>query len=226
MTTHYLEEAESLASRLAIMVRGQLSCFGSPLRVRNRYSKGYTLAMAAAEGRTVDAACDFARVTFPGCEVKRHSNAFAEAQLGRGFKPADVMDTMFASQSRLGLDHFSVHTSSLEQIFIAKAKVAEEVEEEERESWENQRLAFRRRKRAAAKRKCFGAARGDDDDAVAVGSRAPTRSTDKDKEDEGEGDGEEEGEEEGEKEEEEKEKETCTIKLFFGLVRFQVPKCC
>ena len=230
MTTHYLEEAESLASRLAIMVRGQLSCFGSPLRVRNRYSDGYSLDVSAAEGETVDAACDFMRAQFPRCEVRKHSNTYAEALLGHSAKPADVMDVMFEAQQRLGLDHFSVHTSSIESIFIAKAKVAEEIEEKEREGWEKQRLAFRRRKRKAAARRGFCKSDNDDndddfnndddddDDDVAIGSRVPGNSKQVDEK----GINKEEEEEKGERKRKE---DTCMIKLCFGLIRFPVKKC-
>jgi ATP-binding cassette, subfamily A (ABC1), member 3 len=37
LTTHSMEEAEALSSRLAIMVRGNFRCIGTPQHIKNKY---------------------------------------------------------------------------------------------------------------------------------------------------------------------------------------------
>lgn len=37
LTTHYMEEADLLGDRIAIMVRGKIECLGTPLFLKNRY---------------------------------------------------------------------------------------------------------------------------------------------------------------------------------------------
>jgi ABC-type multidrug transport system ATPase subunit len=43
LTTHYMDEAEYLADRVAIMSSGQLKCAGSPLFLKNKYGTGFIL---------------------------------------------------------------------------------------------------------------------------------------------------------------------------------------
>lgn len=45
LTTHYMEEADILADRIAIMAKGKFRCLGSPMFLKNRYGVGYTLTI-------------------------------------------------------------------------------------------------------------------------------------------------------------------------------------
>lgn len=41
MTTHYMDEAEVLGDRVAIISHGELQCCGSSLFLKNKYSNGF-----------------------------------------------------------------------------------------------------------------------------------------------------------------------------------------
>ena len=43
LTTHYMDEADVLGDRIAIMAQGQLLCLGSSLFLKNKYGEGYAL---------------------------------------------------------------------------------------------------------------------------------------------------------------------------------------
>ena len=43
ITTHSMEEAEALSSKLGIMVHGIFRCFGSPQDIKNTYGSGYEI---------------------------------------------------------------------------------------------------------------------------------------------------------------------------------------
>ncbi|KAK7483952.1 hypothetical protein BaRGS_00024836 [Batillaria attramentaria] len=43
LTTHYMEEADALCSRVGILVNGQLECLGPTQRLKSRFGKGYVL---------------------------------------------------------------------------------------------------------------------------------------------------------------------------------------
>ena len=45
LTTHSMEEAEALCTRLAIMVNGQLSCLGNPQYLNAKFGNGYSLVL-------------------------------------------------------------------------------------------------------------------------------------------------------------------------------------
>lgn len=46
LTTHYMEEADILGDRIAIMAEGEVQCTGSSLFLKNRYGVGYNLVVA------------------------------------------------------------------------------------------------------------------------------------------------------------------------------------
>ncbi len=46
LTTHFMEEADTLGDRIAIMSEGKLRCAGSSLFLKTRYGAGYILSMA------------------------------------------------------------------------------------------------------------------------------------------------------------------------------------
>ncbi|MFI5686187.1 ABC transporter ATP-binding protein [Streptomyces sp. NPDC051636] len=50
LTTHYLEEAEALADRLAVVARGRVVAAGEPGELRERYGTGATVAWTDPDG--------------------------------------------------------------------------------------------------------------------------------------------------------------------------------
>jgi len=43
LTTHYMDEAEYLADRVALISQGELKCAGSSLFLKNKFGTGYIL---------------------------------------------------------------------------------------------------------------------------------------------------------------------------------------
>ncbi|MFD8819532.1 ABC transporter ATP-binding protein, partial [Streptomyces sp. NPDC059627] len=52
LTTHYLEEAEALANRLAIVARGRVVAEGEPQALRDRFGTGATVEWTEPDGTT------------------------------------------------------------------------------------------------------------------------------------------------------------------------------
>jgi ATP-binding cassette subfamily A (ABC1) protein 3 len=46
LTTHYMDEADILGDRIAIMAEGKVQCTGSSLFLKKRYGVGYNLVIA------------------------------------------------------------------------------------------------------------------------------------------------------------------------------------
>ena len=51
LTTHAMEEADTLGDVIAIMSRGRLCCLGSSLHLKNKYGSGYAVHVSC------DASC-------------------------------------------------------------------------------------------------------------------------------------------------------------------------
>lgn len=43
LTTHSMEEAEALCTKMGIMVRGEFKCFGGSTHIKNKYGTGFEL---------------------------------------------------------------------------------------------------------------------------------------------------------------------------------------
>ncbi|KAL3070539.1 hypothetical protein niasHT_032329 [Heterodera trifolii] len=54
LTTHYMEEADTLADRIVIIANGRLACNGSPQFLKNRFGTGYRLTIVVNAGRVVE----------------------------------------------------------------------------------------------------------------------------------------------------------------------------
>ncbi|XP_072737008.1 ATP-binding cassette sub-family A member 10-like [Ciconia boyciana] len=54
LTTHYMEEAEAVCDRVAIMVSGQLRCIGSIQYLKNKFGKGYLLEIKVKDPDCTD----------------------------------------------------------------------------------------------------------------------------------------------------------------------------
>ena len=45
ITTHAMEEAEALSSKLGIMVKGKIKCFGTPNHIKDKFGSGYEIEL-------------------------------------------------------------------------------------------------------------------------------------------------------------------------------------
>ncbi|NXE01436.1 ABCA9 protein, partial [Chaetorhynchus papuensis] len=66
LTTHYMEEAEAVCDRVAILVAGQLRCIGSIQYLKNKFGKGYLLEIKVKDAESSDALHTEILKIFPG----------------------------------------------------------------------------------------------------------------------------------------------------------------
>jgi ATP-binding cassette subfamily A (ABC1) protein 3 len=45
LTTHRMDEAESLCDNIVIMINGRFVCYGSPGHLKEQYGQGYSITM-------------------------------------------------------------------------------------------------------------------------------------------------------------------------------------
>lgn len=70
LTTHFMDEADILGDRIAIMASGQLQCVGSPYFLKRHYGVGYTLVIVKDEGFQLEACTEILNKYIPGTTVK------------------------------------------------------------------------------------------------------------------------------------------------------------
>jgi ABC-2 type transport system ATP-binding protein len=117
LTTHYLDEAEHLASRVGVLARGKLIAEGTPEELINRVS-GTVVSFTLPESvDTNDAASVFASII--GADV-RVSGRFVEANVDHPTEAVHRL-TGWAIGARVELDSLSVGRASLEEVYLSLA---------------------------------------------------------------------------------------------------------
>lgn len=133
LTTHFMDEADVLGDRIAIMADGKIQCCGSSLFLKNKYGVGYHIVMVKQIGCDVHRVTDLIKQYVP--KAKLESNAGKESSKNGsefGLVKVDPHDTLVV-HAVLPLDVCdcpSKHNSSIRLVlkccnFFLKALVIE-----------------------------------------------------------------------------------------------------
>ncbi|XP_022180938.1 ATP-binding cassette sub-family A member 5-like isoform X1 [Myzus persicae] len=133
LTTHSMEEADALCSRVGIMVNGQLRCLGSTQYLKNLYGAGYTLEIKLKPHGDMDDVKSFVITSFPNAipeEEFADRLVFGVPQsavesLAHCFLNLENAKTMYDIQE------YSFSQTTLEQVYLKFAHY------EDREVFEN-----------------------------------------------------------------------------------------
>ena len=136
LTTHFMDEADILADRKAIMSHGTIRCYGSSLFLKNKFGLGYHLTMVLKSGNThtVAALKEKVQEAVPGAEQARLfgrevSFVLPRDQVSKFPALFHQVEDEIANQGSLGVSSYGVSMTTLEEVFL---HLGEEEEEEER----------------------------------------------------------------------------------------------
>ncbi|CAK9823283.1 Cholesterol transporter ABCA5 [Anthophora retusa] len=129
LTTHSMEEADALCSRVGIMVKGELRCIGSTQHLKNLYGAGYTLEMKLLGGDCTPTTPSGDRIS----SLKEFvSSLFPDATLEESFADrlvfavpqhavnslAECFMQLEKAKLELDIDEYSFSQTTLEQVFL------------------------------------------------------------------------------------------------------------
>ena len=139
LTTHFMDEADILADRKAIMSRGTLKCFGTSLFLKNKFGVGYHMTMVLEPEADLSAIRDLIESHVPGATENRLfgrelSYVLPRSQLDKFPDLFAAMERNKAETSGDGIDSYGVSMTTLEEIFL---KLGEEEEEAKKLEEEN-----------------------------------------------------------------------------------------
>ena len=133
-----MEECEALCTQIAIMVNGQLKCFGSTQHLKTKFGEGFTLlvriglpslTIAGPEDSSdhllpnVQPFMDFIESKFRRSVVKDiHEGMLHYHIQDPSVSLAELFGTMEANKSRYFIEDYSVSQTTLEQVFINFAR--------------------------------------------------------------------------------------------------------
>ena len=130
MTTHFMDEADILGDRIAIMAEGQLRCVGSSLFLKKNYGVGYTFTVVKnQQGHGGSAIREVVNRFVPEAEALSNVGAEQTYRLPFSATPVfvDLFTEMDAQKDRLGIAEYGISVTTLEEVFIRVGKNVEEV---------------------------------------------------------------------------------------------------
>jgi ATP-binding cassette subfamily A (ABC1) protein 3 len=125
LTTHSMEEAEALCTRIGIMSRGRLVAIGSVQHLKTKYLDGYTIDINCSSNtpeHIVSATiADVLETVVPGSRLSEHHGRFLKFDVPR--VSALGLGTTFKRLQELKasgdfVENYSISQCSLEQVFI------------------------------------------------------------------------------------------------------------
>ncbi|WP_305732171.1 ABC transporter ATP-binding protein [Trichlorobacter ammonificans] len=114
LTTHYLEEAEQLCERIAIMDHGRLIALGSSTELKARLSGGATYEIECVHAQGAQRCADILR-TLPCLEELSLSGNLLTVRLGQWECLAEVVSALGGTPVR----RISLRERTLEEVFIS-----------------------------------------------------------------------------------------------------------
>lgn len=127
LTTHFMEEADTLADRIAIMSEGTLRCSGSSLFLKSQFGVGYLLSVSKARADALVGPIEaVVRGVVPEARVTSSIAGEVIFQMPLNNVPlfAQLFCELKATASSLGIGSYGISLTTLEQVFITLAKEA------------------------------------------------------------------------------------------------------
>uniref|UniRef100_A0A8C1CHW8 ATP-binding cassette, sub-family A (ABC1), member 3b n=1 Tax=Cyprinus carpio carpio TaxID=630221 RepID=A0A8C1CHW8_CYPCA len=127
LTTHFMDEADLLGDRIAIMASGELQCCGSPLFLKNKYGAGYHMVIVK------DAFCNVSEITrlvhmyVPDATLE--SSAGAELSYILPKESTSRFELLFAelemNRDELGIASYGASVTTMEEVFLRVGKLVD-----------------------------------------------------------------------------------------------------
>eukprot|EP01087_Luapelamoeba_hula_P023615 TRINITY_DN8712_c0_g1_i4.p1 TRINITY_DN8712_c0_g1~~TRINITY_DN8712_c0_g1_i4.p1 ORF type:complete len:1796 (+),score=315.58 TRINITY_DN8712_c0_g1_i4:95-5482(+) len=131
LTTHFMDEADILGDRIAILSKGRLRCAGSSLFLKSKFGIGYVLTMVRKKDKAKDETMAITKT------IKRHiptaqllSNVAQELsfQLPRDKMEsfAELFEELETNGHSLGIESYGISQTTLEEVFMRLAQEEED----------------------------------------------------------------------------------------------------
>ncbi|XP_037903715.1 ATP-binding cassette sub-family A member 3-like isoform X5 [Hermetia illucens] len=120
LTTHFMDEADVLGDRIAIMSGGTLACSGTPFFLKKKFGTGYQLICNRNPTCDEDKVTALIRKYIPDALIKSNVGTELSYSLPEIYVPQfePMLSELEASQERLGLSGYGISMTTLEDVFM------------------------------------------------------------------------------------------------------------
>jgi ATP-binding cassette subfamily A (ABC1) protein 3 len=120
LTTHFMEEADALSDRIAIMNHGEVKCCGSPLFLKNTFGSGYRLTISKLNDFNEEAFLKSISNDIEKYEIE--TNIAGEISLALPYQSSSalpkVLSQIETNKERLGVSSYGISSSTVEEVFL------------------------------------------------------------------------------------------------------------
>ncbi|KAF2072722.1 hypothetical protein CYY_005963 [Polysphondylium violaceum] len=118
ITTHNMEEADTLCSKIAIVASGRLQCVGSPIHLKTKFGSGFRIDISSFNTQNNDYIIKTITATVPEAQLQESINDEEISFLVP--KTADIsrLFDLFAQKEQIGIKDWGISQSSLEEVFM------------------------------------------------------------------------------------------------------------
>ncbi|EMS16346.1 ABC transporter, putative [Entamoeba histolytica HM-3:IMSS] len=118
LTTHYMDEAEILSDKIAIMSRGKIQCIGSSTHLKSKFGTGYVLTLNA-DIEEVNKVEKTIIELIP--EAKVIQKVSGKLKIGIGYTQSKELLTLLTKleSKEINVVNWGVSPSSLEEVFLS-----------------------------------------------------------------------------------------------------------
>lgn len=133
LTSHSMDECETLCSRLSIMVAGRMRCLGSPQEIKSKYGHGYTVMLkfklerVQSDPTYLNSVKETVMRLLPGviftdCHETVWTLRVPDSTVNPDMKWSTVFERMQFLFQDMDLEDYSVSDTTLEQVFVSFAR--------------------------------------------------------------------------------------------------------
>ncbi|KAF0882143.1 ABCA3 protein, partial [Crocuta crocuta] len=120
LTTHYMDEADILGDRIAIMVKGSLRCCGSSVFLKKIYGVGYHIIMVKEAHCNVEEILKLIQYHIPAATVEKNANNEISFLLPKEY--THRFEALFTDLEKrryeLGIASFGASVTTMEEVFF------------------------------------------------------------------------------------------------------------
>ena len=125
LTTHNMEEADILCTRIGIVSKGALSCIGNQLYLKNRFGEGFHLSITVIPS-LIERAKSFVLKMFPNAVLESSYSGILSYQINRkDMNLGKLFEEMKKNKVECGIKEWGINQTSLEEVFLNMVKESE-----------------------------------------------------------------------------------------------------
>ncbi|KRW99021.1 P-loop containing nucleoside triphosphate hydrolase [Pseudocohnilembus persalinus] len=128
LTTHFMDEADFLGDRIAIIGNGKLLCMGSPVFLKNKFGTGYNLCIIKEDNMVESGPIiGIVKQIIPEAKILSQVSAELQFQLSMNELPKfeNLFTTLDENKQQLKIANYGISITSMEEVFLRVAELEE-----------------------------------------------------------------------------------------------------